>query len=103
VGSGIEFVASRNPTIPTQFRTDGSASDAFPVALTALSADFRDRFARQDRDGNGTITLDEAQQNLFEALIASGDEADFRSIGNGDATFHYGTPRLFRFGAEIRF
>jgi hypothetical protein len=103
VGSGIEFLASRNPNIPTQFRLDDSSADAFPVALTALSEDFRDRFARQDRDGNGTITLEEAQQNLFEALVASGDEADFRNIGNGDSVFHYGAPRLFRFGAEIRF
>jgi len=103
VGSGIEFEASRNPQIPVQFRTDGSDAAAFPVAVASLDEDFRARFARQDRNGDGTITLEEAQQTLFEALIASGDEADFRSIGEGDSPFHYGTPRLFRFGAEIRF
>ena len=42
-------------------------------------------------------------ENLFNALIASGSGADFIIGDAGDSPFNYGTPRLFRFGAEIRF
>jgi len=74
-----------------------------PTAVSSLTEDFRNRISRQDLDGDGIITLAEAQENLFRALIASGAGASFVGVGTGDSPFNYGTPRLFRFGAEIRF
>jgi hypothetical protein len=100
--SGIERRLSASPTIPEQYRTDGSAAADFPVAVSSLAPEFRSRFARQDDNGDGVISLAEAQENFFEALVASGSEASFIGIGEGDSPFHYGAPRLFRFGAEIR-
>ena len=47
--------------------------------------------------------LPEARENLFNAIIASGSGADNVSGNTGDSPFNYGTPRLLRFGAEIRF
>ncbi len=101
--SGIERRLSLSPSIPAEFRADGSGATSFPVAVSSLTANFRNRFAKQDANGDGVITLAEAQENLYQALIASGSEASFIGIGVGDSPFHYGTPRLIRFGAEIRF
>ncbi len=100
--SGIERRLSASPTIPEIYRTDGSAAADYPVAVSALAPEFRARFAKQDDDGDGVISLAEAQENLYEALVASGSEASFIGIGVGDSPFNYGTPRLIRFGAEIR-
>ena len=46
----------------------------------------------RDLDGNGTITLEESQETLFRAEIATSNSA-----------LNYGEPRQIRFGAEIRF
>jgi hypothetical protein len=101
--TGFERGLSLTPLIPATYRTDGSQASDFPVQLGSLTAEFRDRFARQDGNGDGTITLEEARANLFNALVASGSGADFTIGDVGDAPFNYGTPRLVRFGAEIRF
>jgi hypothetical protein len=101
--TGFETSLALSPNIPVQYRLDGSGPGDFPIAVTSLSEDFRARFAKNDLDGDGIITLAEARENLFNALIASGSGADFTIGDVGDSPFNYGTPRLFRFGAEIRF
>jgi hypothetical protein len=101
--TGFEDQLSVTPNIPVIYRTDGSGPGDFPVAVTSLTEDFRDRFARNDLNGDGIITLAEAQENLLNALVASGSGADFTIGDVGDSPYNYGTPRLFRFGVEVRF
>jgi hypothetical protein len=101
--TGFERSLALSPQIGVQYRTDGSGPGDFPVSVASLTEDFRARFAKNDLDGDGIITLEEARENLFNALVASGSGADFTIGDVGDSPFNYGAPRLFRFGAEIRF
>jgi hypothetical protein len=101
--TGIERSLSLSPQIPVQYRTDESGPGDYPVAVSTLTEDFRDRFAQNDLDGDGVITLAEAQENLFNALVASGSGSIFGNFGDGDSPYHYGEPRQIRFGAEVRF
>ncbi|HUP00560.1 MAG TPA: TonB-dependent receptor, partial [Gemmatimonadota bacterium] len=101
--SGFEDQLSRTPVIPSSFLTEDSPG-TFPFTIeTDIVPEFQSRFARQDLNGDGTITLEEAQESLRQALIASGSGATFSAGGTGDSPFNYGAPRQFRFGAEIRF
>ena len=101
--SGFEEQLSQSPTIPGTFRTDGSAANSFPVSLDVIDPDFADEFAQQDLNGDGTITFEEAQTTLEQAIKSTGDGADFVAGNNGDSVYNYGEPRQWRFGAEIRF
>jgi len=101
--TGFEDQFSITPTIPVNFRTDGSGPGDFPIAVSDLDPDFQDEFARQDFNGNGSITLEEAQRALRNAKLASGDGADFIAGNTGDSPLNYGTPRRYRFGVEFRF
>jgi hypothetical protein len=98
--TGFEDILSQTPVIPSSFKLPG-APTGFPIDLDQLVPEFRDRFALQDLDGNGTIELAESRESLRQALIASGSGANFESAG--DLPFNYGEPRQVRFGAEIRF
>ncbi|HUF90468.1 MAG TPA: outer membrane beta-barrel protein, partial [Gemmatimonadota bacterium] len=88
---GLEFEDSRNPQIPGNFRVEGAAG-GFPVALDDILEEWRADFARQDLNGDGTITLEESQETLFRAEVA-----------NSNSVFNYGEPRQIRFGVEVRF
>ncbi|MGH7572496.1 MAG: TonB-dependent receptor [Gemmatimonadota bacterium] len=101
--SGFELEQSLTPVIPSDFLT-ADAPETFPFNLqTDIVADFRDEIALQDRNGDGIVSLQEAQLSLREAKQASGDGADFIAGNNGDSPFNYGEPRQYRFGVEIRF
>ncbi|HUP02137.1 MAG TPA: TonB-dependent receptor [Gemmatimonadota bacterium] len=100
--TGLEDNLSRTPTITSGFRTADSRQDYPFVIATDIKPEFQSRFARQDLNGDGSISLAEAQETLRQALIASGSGATF-SAGTGDSPFNYGQPRQVRFGAEIRF
>jgi hypothetical protein len=84
--------------IPSEFKIEG-APDGFPIGLDQIVLEFRDEFARQDLDGDGVITLAEAQLRLRQALQATGSG----SFSSGDSAYNYGEPRQIRFGAELRF
>ncbi|CAN5172533.1 hypothetical protein BH18GEM1_BH18GEM1_20790 [soil metagenome] len=101
--TGFEDNLSRTPTITSGFRTAGSSEDYPFVIATDIRPEFQSRFARQDLNGDGTITLVEGQETLRQALIASGQGASFSLGSAGDSPFNYGEPRQWRFGAEIRF
>jgi hypothetical protein len=96
--TGFEEGLSQTPTIPSEFKIEG-APDGYPIGLDQIMDEFRDEFARQDLDGDGVITLAEAQLRLRQALQATGSG----SFSNGDSPHNYGEPRQFRFGAELRF
>jgi len=115
--NGDEFQLSRNPVIPNTIAGDpvfvDGAVNAFPLAVSSFVPEFRDAFGKNDLNRDGTITLEEAQQNLFNALVASGATAVANagaagSVGdnlasNGDHPYNYGEPRQWRFGVELRF
>ncbi len=101
--TGFEDNLSRSPTITSGFRTADSNQDYPFVIATDILPEFQSRFARQDLNGDGTITLAEGQETLRQALIASGQGASFSLGSAGDSPFNYGEPRQWRFGAEIRF
>ena len=88
---GLEFEDSRNPQIPANFRVAGAAP-GFPVSLIDILEEWRPEFARQDLNGDGTITLEESQETLFRAEVA-----------NSNSILNYGEPRQIRFGVELRF
>lgn len=73
------------------------------VPLDQILPEFRTAFGRQDINGDGVISLPEAQQMLFDALVASGQAGNQQTGQTGDFVFNYGEPRQFRFGAELRF
>jgi hypothetical protein len=100
--TGFEDNLSQMPVIPSSFKLPG-APTGFPIDLDQLVPEFRDRFALQDLDGNGTIELAESRESLRQALIASGSGATFSLGSTGDSPYNYGEPRQVRFGAEIRF
>jgi hypothetical protein len=101
--TGFEFDRSRQPVISLAFQTDAS-DNAFPFVLaTEIGDDFRSELSRQDLNGDGTITLEESQESLFNALVASGEAGNFQGAVYGDSPYNYGEPRQIRFGAEIRF
>jgi hypothetical protein len=95
--TGFEEGLSQTPTIPSELKIEG-APEGFPIGLDQIAVEFRDEFARQDLDGDGVITLAEAQLRLRQALQATGSEGF-----NGDSPYNYGEPRQIRFGAELRF
>jgi len=106
--NGDEFTQSRNPQIPDRINGQSvfeeGATNAFPIQVTTIVPEFRTNFSKQDLNGDGTITLAEAQEALRLALIASGNTSvGFSGGGVGDSPYNYGSPRLFRFGAELRF
>jgi outer membrane receptor protein involved in Fe transport len=101
--TGFEDAQSQTPVIPNDFLTEG-APETFPFNLqTDIVEDFRDEIAQQDRNGDGIVSLQEAQLALREAKQATGDGADFIAGNNGDSVFNYGEPRQYRFGVELRF
>jgi hypothetical protein len=101
--TGFEDAQSQTPVIPTDFLTD-DAPETFPFNVqTDIVEDFRDEVARQDRNGDGIVSLQEAQLSLREAKQVTGDGADFIAGNNGDSVFNYGEPRQYRFGVELRF
>jgi hypothetical protein len=97
--TGFEDQRAATPIIPVNFRTDGGGPDDFPLAISDIDPEFQDEFARQDFDGDGSITFEEAQQALRNATQATG----VGTHGFGDPPFHYGAPRTYRFGVEFRF
>jgi len=101
--SGFEDAQSQTPVIPADFLLEGAPS-TYPFTLdTDIVEDFRDEFARQDRNGDGILSLEEGRLALREAKQATGDGADFIAGNNGDSVFNYGEPRQYRFGVELRF
>jgi outer membrane receptor protein involved in Fe transport len=89
---GLEDQLKLDPFISSRFRTNGTAGNDFPLALDDIAAEHRAALGRQDRDGDGVITREEAIASLGDALVAQ-----------SDVVFHYGEPRQFRFGVEVRF
>jgi hypothetical protein len=108
--TGFEESLSRSPVIAqrfaieggnTAFETRAGVCAAACVPLDQILPEYRATFALQDLNGNGIIELAEAQQVLFDALVASGEPNNFGT--NGDSAYNYGEPRQIRFGAELRF
>jgi hypothetical protein len=89
--SGFEDSAGP-PRINREFTEEGTPTE-FPIGVDQIKPEFRDAIGKQDLDGDGVITFDEASESLVNALIA----------GTADSVFNYGEPRQVRFGAEIRF
>lgn len=69
--TGVENQLSQTPLIPGTFKLEG-APDGLPINVDQLVEEFRDEMARQDLDGDGTVTLEEAQTRLRQALQATG-------------------------------
>ena len=88
---GLEVEDSRNPQIPGNFLVEG-ATTGFPLEVSDILPEWQDEFSHQDLNADGTITLEESQETLFRAEVAT-----------SNSVFNYGEPRQIRFGAEIRF
>jgi len=115
--TGFEDRLSRDPVLPNQLRLPLSGQPLpvfvegapprspgdFPVRLADVRENFRERISRQDLDGDGTITIDEARESLRQALIASGESGNVQVGTNGDSPFNYGSPREIRVGFQVRF
>jgi hypothetical protein len=101
--TGFEDQRSQNPRIANTFLTDVS-DEEYPFDVdTEILEEWRDEFGRQDLNGDGTITLEEGQESLRLAHIASGAAGNFQGAVFGDSPYNYGEPRQLRFGAELRF
>ncbi len=101
--TGFEDERSLDPRIADNFLTDASDGD-YPFDIEQeIIEEWRDEFGRQDLDGDGTITLEEGQESLRQANIASGQAGNFQGAVFGDSPYNYGEPRQYRFGVELRF
>ncbi|HUP00538.1 MAG TPA: TonB-dependent receptor, partial [Gemmatimonadota bacterium] len=101
---GIEDQVSRTPVIPSSFLSE-DAPGTFPFTIeTDIVPEFQSRFAQQDLNGDGVITLEESQESLRQALISTNiTTAAFSGGAAGNTPFNYGAPRQFRFGVDLRF
>ena len=101
--TGFEDQRSLNPRIANTFLTEVSDGE-YPFNVDSeILEEWRDEFGRQDLNGDGTITLEEGQESLRLAHIASGAAGNFQGAVFGDSPYNYGEPRQLRFGAELRF
>ncbi len=89
---GLEGVQAANPQVRRDFIQPGALA-SFPLAVSDILPQYQAAMSRQDLDGDGVITLMEAQTSLFRAIVGSGS----------DTPSFYGSPMTMRFGVEYRF